>query len=502
MQSNIPMQRTAFEAHPGNGATAGATAGGDLVDPIDEGTHVPTKSVPGTGRHIVIAIIVVVIALALVFGFGVMSRRHTDATLRAAAIEAEEAPPAVEVVQVHRAGAGRLLALPGNARAFNETTLYARTSGYLKEWTHDIGDHVKQGDLLATIETPELDDQLHAAEAKVAQQRSEVDLAQASVTFAKLSYERWQSAVPEGVVSTQDRDQKKAELDTSSAKLEAAKAQLKLADADVQRLQTLVGFKNVVAPFDGTITQREVDIGDLVTAGSTSSTTPLFEIARSDQIRVFVEVPQSGSGEIKIGMPVKVTASDSTSRTFNGKVSRTADSIDPASRTLRVEVLVPNPDYALKPGMYVEATFLTDRATPPLEIPSSALALRPSGPQVAVVGSDGTVHFKNIHIAQDLGDHIEIDRGLTDGETVALNINSDLVDGDKVVTHPFEDETPAAASLGGAPSQQPQQTPQPQPAQQQPQQKAAQPQSAHAAGADAKVAAHAPAAATTPEITR
>ena len=289
------------------------------------------------------------------------------------------------------------------------------------------------GELLATIETPELDDQLTAAQAKVAEQQSEVDLAQSGVDFAKLSYDRWQSAVPQGVVSTQDRDQKRSELDNAKAKLEAAKAQLKLADAGVQGLQTLVGFKSVVAPFAGTITKRGVDIGDLVTAGSTSSTTPLFSIANSDQIRVFVDVPQASAGQITDGMPVDVKVSNSTSGgAFRGAVSRTSDSIDMDSRTLHVEALVPNPDHALKPGMYVEASFVTNRKDPPLEMPASALAFRPAGPQVAVVAADGTVHFVGVHIVKDMGDRIDVDEGLEDGDRVALNVSSDVSDGEKI----------------------------------------------------------------------
>ena len=395
----------------------------------------------GTGLRLVIAAVLFIGILAGLFVYGMASRHKDEKNLAAANEQEVDAPPAVDVMQVHRAAADQLLSLPGNARAFNETTIYARTSGYLKSWDHDIGDHVKSGELLATIETPELDDQLAAADAKVTEQKSEVDLAQASVNFAKLSYNRWQSAVPEGVVSTQDRDEKRAELDTSNAKLESAKAQLKLADTDVQRLQTLVGFKDVVAPFDGIITRRDVDIGDLVTAGSTSSTTPLFSIANSATIRVFVDVPQSASAQIKVGMSAKVSVSDSFGPAFMGKVDRTADAIDPASRTLRTEVLVPNPDNALKPGMYVQTTFLTTRASPPLEMPASALTLRPSGPAAAVVSSDGTVEFKNIHILRDLGDSIEVDTGLKDGEQVALNIGDDVTDGEKLDVHLVDDTT-------------------------------------------------------------
>lgn len=416
-----------------------------------DASRVSTATESGTGLRLAVAGILGVGILGGLFVFGAMSRRREEASLQAATLVAADAPPAVDVMQVHRASPQQILSLPGNARAFYETTIYARTSGYLKEWKHDIGDHVKAGELLATIETPELDDQLAAAQAKVTEQKSEVDLAQSAVNFARLSYDRWQSAVPEGVVSTQDRDQKQAELNTSNAKLEAARAQLKLADTDVQRLQTLIGFKQVTAPFDGVITRRAVDIGDLVTAGSTTSTTPLFSIASFDQVRVFVDVPQAAVSQIKVGMDVSVAVADLAGKEFKGKISRTAEAIDLSSRTLRTEVLVPNPDLTLKPGMYVEATFMTTRAQPPLEIPASALILKPAGPQTAVVGTDGAVHFKPIQIQRDLGDHIEVASGLDDGETVALNISSDITEGQKIETHTDVNESEAPKPLHSQP---------------------------------------------------
>ena len=421
MTAALPPQRPTAP-HAGDPAAHTEAVAGSVAVPAEA----------ATGFRLAIAGVLIVGILAGLFVFGYLSRRRDTKNLAAAAEASIAQPPSVDVVAVRRATADAVLTLPGNARPFYETTLYARTSGYVKAWNHDIGDRVKAGELLATLETPELDDQLTAAQAKGAEQQSEVDLAQSSVNFAKLSYERWQSAVPEGVVSTQDRDQKRAELDNANAKLEAAKAQLKLADAQVKGLQTLVNFKNVTAPFAGTITKRDIDIGDLVTAGSTSSTTPLFSIANSDQVRVFVDVPQSAASQIVDGMEATVQIANAHDQPFRGHVSRTADSMDIESRTLRVEVLVPNPDHALKPGMYVQATFVVHRKTPPLEIPASALAMRPSGPQAAVISADGTVTFKAIHIAEDLGDRIDVDSGLDDGDKVALNVSSDLNNGDKV----------------------------------------------------------------------
>jgi RND family efflux transporter MFP subunit len=283
----------------------------------------------------------------------------------------------------------------------------------------------------------------------VKQADSEVKLAEANVTFAAQSYKRWAAAAPEGAVSAQDRDQKTAELDTSEAKRDAAKAARDLAQAEVQRLETLAKFKEVKAPFDGVVTQRHVDLGDLVTAGSTSSTTPLFSIAQSKQVRVFVDVPQAASQEIHVRMPAAVMERGN-GRTFPGSVSRTADSIDPQSRTLRVEVLVENPKGELKPGMYVDVSFKTDRTSPPLEIPAAALTMRTTGPHVAVVDGGGKVTFQKIEIGRDMGDVIEVTSGLKDGDVVAMNINSEVLDGERVAMHSADapvakpDEHPAA----------------------------------------------------------
>ena len=452
MNPTSPEQHTI--GHPGP-STANHHPAPAPGHPHDDGA-VSAVAARGTGLRVGLIAVVVVLGLAATFAYGLLFRKQNRADLEAATRLSAEVPLPVEVVRVHRASTDRLVALPGEARALYETTLYARTSGYLKNWAVDIGDRVKQGQVLATIETPELDDQLIAAQAKVAQAKAEADLADASAKFADVSYHRWELAAPEGAVSAQDRDQKKAELDTARAKLEAAKASVNLADADVKRLQTLVGFKSVTAPFDGTVTQRHVDFGDLVTAGSTSSTTPLFTIARSDQIRVFVDVPQRVSPEIVVGMRASAAVDEFPDRPFEGKVSRTADSIDPVSRTLRVEVLVPNAELALKPGMFAQVTFKSDRRNPPLRIPASALTLRPSGPQVAVVSADGTVKMKAIKIRHDLGDFIEVSSGLEDGQSVALNLSSDVADGERVTAHLVPDDEGQVAGPATKPATPPQ----------------------------------------------
>jgi RND family efflux transporter MFP subunit len=346
-------------------------------------------------------------------------------------------------MHVRRAAADSVITLPGEARAFYETTLFARTNGYVNKWLVDIGDRVEQGQPLATIDTPELDDQIAAAKSKVEGLKADVKVAQSNADFAKVSYERWAAAAPDGVVSAQERDQKKAELDASLAKLEAARAQVTIAQGDVQRLTTLASFKTVVAPFKGTITQRHVDVGALVTSGSTSNTSSLFTIAQSDQIRVFVHVPQAAVADIKVGMPVTAHVREYPGRTFTGKVGRTAESIDPAARTLKVEVLIPNQDHVLLPGMFTWVTFTGSRSNPPVEIPAAAICMRADGPKVAVVGKDDHVTYKPVKIGRDLGEYIEVDSGLDGNETVALNIGNDVTDGTRIETRLVDDSAPA-----------------------------------------------------------
>jgi RND family efflux transporter MFP subunit len=320
--------------------------------------------------------------------------------------EAAAQPINVDVVHVQSAPGEKRLTLPGEARPFADSTVFARTSGYLSKYFVDIGDRVKEGQVLATIETPELDDQIAAAKAKIQELKADVHMAETAASFAKTSFDRWQLSTEDGSVSVQERDQKRSELESSLAKVEAAQASVALAEADLRRLLTMDKFKAVTAPYDGTITGRQIDVGDLVTAGSTNNTTSLFSIAQSDQIRVLVDVPQSTAGNIVIGMPAAVSFGG---RDFPGHVDRTAESINLTSRTLRVEVLVPNPKHVLLPGTYLQVAFEIHQSHSSLQVPSSSLVWRASGPQVAVVGDDDCVRFHDVKIVRDSGDMVEVE---------------------------------------------------------------------------------------------
>lgn len=393
------------------------------------------EAAPGTGRRVAVGVVLLAVAMAAFFVHGEWSRVHERGVLATAAALTAAGPPVVDVVAVTRSAPTRILALPGEASAFHETTIFARTNGYLRKWNVDIGDRVDEGQLLATIETPELDDQLKEAEAKVIELGAEQKLAEAAADFAKISFDRFDTGAPDGVVSQQERDEKKSNLDSSLAHVEVSKANVKLGQAEVARLQTLEEFKRVTAPFAGIITDRRVDLGDLVTAGSSASTTLLFKLAQYEQLRVFVDVPQASSGEIHAGMRVVAYAPERPERRYEGVVDRTAGAIDPVARTLKVEALVANHDLSLLPGTYLQVEFETTRELAPLRIPSAALLMRPSGPEVAVVAADGTVKFHKVRIERDLGEYVEVDQGLAEGESVALNISRDVSDGGRVVAH-------------------------------------------------------------------
>jgi RND family efflux transporter MFP subunit len=409
-----------------------------LPKPPDAHAHVPVHYSGSTKWGVMIFALVVAIGLCVLFVQGQRARNHAAAELAGESNQSFSQPATVDTMRVLAAPAETTLSLPGEARSFYETTIFARTSGYLSKWFVDIGDHVIEGQTLALIETPELDDQMAASKAKLDALKSEVHVAETAATFAKVSFDRWEAAAPEGAVSHQERDQKKSELDTCLARLEAAKAQVALGQADVQRLTTLIGFKKVLAPFEGTITQRHVDVGALVTAGSTTNTSPLFSISQSSQIRVFVDVPQSVVPYIKVGMEVAATAREYPGRKFIGKVDRTAESMDAMSKSLRVQVLVPNDDHTLLPGMFVQVSFQKTRKTPPLRVPAGALCFRTGGPQVAVVTADHRVEFHDVTIARDMGDFIEVDTGLQANDAVALNVGNDIANGDRVDPHALD----------------------------------------------------------------
>jgi RND family efflux transporter MFP subunit len=335
--------------------------------------------------------------------------------------------------------------LPGETAAWYETMIYARVNGYVAKWLVDIGDHVQKGQVLAAIETPELDAELEAARAQLKASQAQVGARRAEAEFSKTTNERWRDS-PKGVVSDQERESKKADYESAEARLNAAVAQVALDKSKVDQYGALAEFKQVKAPFDGTITERKIDVGNLVTAGSGSTTTPLYRMAQTDPLRVFVDVPQSASGELmKAGVPAEIRASGAVGGVFSGKTARSAESINAQARTMRVEVDMPNANHALVPGMYVNIAFkLPPRGL--VEVPASALIFRASGTQVARVGADSKVQFEDVAIARDNGSLVELGSGARPGDRLVLNISSQIASGQTVaVNEPDAADKPLGA---------------------------------------------------------
>jgi membrane fusion protein, multidrug efflux system len=321
-----------------------------------------------------------------------------------------------------RAPATQDLLLPGSIMSWADASIYARTSGYVQHWYADIGAHVKAGQTLAQIDTPELDAQLQQA-------RADEATAEANYRFASSTAQRWQTMLQTQSVSQQD-----AQAKTSDAA--ARLATLQAAQANVARLQELVSYQNVTAPFDGVVTARNVQVGALVTAGGTPglATMPgeLFHIAQTDRLRVYVDVPQDDASRVAPGTAVWVATQQYPGRRFEASVARSSNVIDPVSRTLRVEVDVDNHDGALMPGAYAQVHLALTTATPALELPVSALLFRPDGVTIAVVNAHNKVQLRKVTIGRDFGTYVEVATGLAATDRVIDNPGDAIADGQSV----------------------------------------------------------------------
>jgi RND family efflux transporter MFP subunit len=392
---------------------------------------VSTQFDPDTGRKVRKAVLVFVLVLAVGFLAVRIDRYFKDRAVAAAAQEMAAAPHVVDVIEARAVGAVQQFSLPGQTAAWHASTIYARVNGYVGKWFVDIGDRVHTGQVLALIETPELDAQLAGAQAQLQAAEAQVLVRKSQTDFAKSTYERWRDS-PKGVVSEQEREEKHTDYDSAVANLRAAEAEITLDQARVNQYTALSQFKKVTAPFDGVISQRDIDIGNLVTAGSTSSTTPLYVMQQNDPMRVFVDVPQPAAADLMQGrMPVEVHTPGGDSHVFTSTVSRTSGALNAQARTLRAEVDIPNPDQALVPGMYVRVAFgLQPRGL--VQVPAAALVFRSGGPQVARVDRSGRINFRNVTIARDDGNVVELGSGVAPGDELALNVSSQIGDGEQV----------------------------------------------------------------------
>lgn len=393
--------------------------------------HASPQPAPPPGKLRRIGVIAVVVALAIAVA-GIAIREvngHAVATWTAA-----QAIPTVSVFMPERGEQGTQLVLPGNIAAWYETPIYARVSGYLKKWYFDYGAHVKQGQVLATIETPDVDAQFAAAKADLNAARARVNVSKAQMDFAKTTYIRWRDSPP-GSVSQQETESKKADYESAMARYDAALADVESDQGAVARLQALEQFKNIVAPFSGVVTARDTDIGNLINAGSGSgdgSAPQLFTVADVHEMRIYVQVPQAMSGQIANGMKAELELPQFPGRDFQATVATTASAIDPRARTLLVELHADNPDGVLQPGTYAEVHFDLPPNPNVLTIPATALVFRQDGLQVAVVGHNGRAELKHITLGRNFGEDVEVLTGLSASDEVIDSPPDSLVDGEAV----------------------------------------------------------------------
>ncbi len=436
---------------PPTGQEPSEGGGGRLASPEDRDQHPQpgadrpgqTSYSRGTRRRLAIFVSAVALALGGAFLFVHHEKKASEAQLADAIRREASELPRVDVVTVGPAPSTQTLVLPGETAAWYTATIFARVNGFVGHWFNDIGDHVKKGQVLATIETPDLDAEFDSAKAKLKVSKAQVFLKEAQLEFARTTDERWRNS-PRGVVSDQEREDKKAKHGEALAELEAARSQVELNQALVDRLAAFQDFKRVTAPFDGTIIERRIDLGNLVTAGSTTNTTMLYRMTRDDPLRVLIDAPQSAAAQLMaVGTPGVITADYRPNERFKGSVTRTAEAINPEARTLRVEVDIPNPNHTLVPGTYVNVTFEL-KSSGLIEIPAAALLFRTKGPQVAVikdiVDEHGVVDIRDVTIARDNGNVVEISAGLEKGDKVALNLNRRIVNGEKVEIHDVDQE--------------------------------------------------------------
>ncbi|MGH9612000.1 MAG: efflux RND transporter periplasmic adaptor subunit [Bryobacteraceae bacterium] len=445
---------------------------------LDEGGRHPRKR-GGFSLRALFIILVAAIVIGCAFLFGYSRRRQEERAANQAAQDEANALPVVNVVKVRRAASTTDLALPGNIAPVTEAYIYARASGYVRKRYADIGDRVKAGQLLAEIEAPDLDQQVQQAKASAAQashqlQQAKANLEQyrAQLELARVTWQRYQNLVKDGAVSRQEADQEQASYRTAEATVNAGQASIGSAQQNVQasqanldRLISMHAFLSVRAPFNGVITARNFDVGAFISStGSASSSSPagleLFREAQIDTLRIFINVPQENSPSIHVGQPAAITVQQLFGRQFSGKVTRTAQSLDPNTRTLLTEVQTPNTEHLLLPGMYARVRLVDQRSHVPMLVPSDSLIQSANGLEVAILRDlDGTgpanrsyppdakrVHLQIVEAGRDYGADTEITTGLEGWEYVIVNPGDAVQEGAVVKPLTVQIAAPAKAA--------------------------------------------------------
>lgn len=436
--------RTARTARTSDGDARPAKAGDESGPaPDDLGFDLPEPAKVSRTRMVAIGAVVLVLG-AGAFALGWWPKHRAKEELETESKAAASAAIRVQVTKPKVAASDRAIGLPGSVQPEEETVIYARASGYVSKWEVDIGDKVKEDQLLVEIETPELDQQLMAARAELAQAEAGRLQAKANSDFSKVTLSRSQQLLENGLASGQDFDKAKAQAAVDEATITVADANIAAKRAEISRLSQLKGFAKVKAPFAGTIIARQVERGALVSAGTGN---PLFRLAASDVVRVVVQVPQNVAPGVKTEMTGKVTVREFPGREFQGRVTQAAGALDPQTRTMTTVVRVPNPERTLLPGMYAEVAFTLPMPHKVVEVPATAVLNDASGLRVAVVEPDNRIRVVPVTVERDTGATIELSSGLEGDERVVALASPNLVDGTPVEV--VEAPAPAGSASAG-----------------------------------------------------
>lgn len=413
---------------------SGETQQGTNFVHAESGPHsIPDAHKPNARKHepppvsngFLVAVVVILLIAVVLGAIGIFRRKHSSTELEKYTAASSAPPVSLEVPKLQQDAAE--IVLPGNMQAYTLAPIYARTTGYVKAWYHDIGSRVRKGELLAVIETPELDQQLASAKADLA-------TATQNANLAKITADRYKDLIGSNAVSQQDTD-------NAVSQLQARNSEVASASATVRRLEELVSFERVVAPFDGVITARNLDIGQLISAsgstttpgtGATSGNKQIFDISAINTLRVFVNVPQVYAPDAKKGVTATLTLPQYPGKVFKGILVRTANAVDPISRTLLAEVDVENRSGELLPGSYTQVHLNVSRAAPALIVPVGAIILKSDGLNVATVDNDNRAHILRVTPGRDLGSAMEILSGLEPGQAVISNPPDSLTENEEV----------------------------------------------------------------------
>ena len=416
-----------------------------------EATRISQPVPRASTKAMVVVGVACLVAFLILLAIGALPRVTNSRALAAAAENARNTVPGVYVFRPEPATASGLV-LAGTTQAIQDAIIYARTSGYLSKRHVDIGDHVRSGQLLAEIASPEVEQQLSQGRANLLQSERNLDLQRASLDLARITMERYKAADAEKAVAIELVDQSVGAFRTAQASVAAAEANVTSNQANVRQLQQLVSFQRVLAPFSGTVIQRNVDVGALITAGSPTDNTAvaptsvtgaangLFEIAQVDRLRVFVNVPQAFAPNVRAGMPAQLTVRGQLDSPVAVTVSRTSSALDPSTRTLLTQVDIPNPSGRLVPGMFVYVSLNVMPSGTRWRVPATAVIFDTHGTRIATIGAGNTIRFQHVTPGRDFGASIDIQAGLRGNETIVTQPTVSLQEGQ--VVRPLESKSP------------------------------------------------------------